>query len=458
MNGFSRIRVFVESNRGRFLEGLKEACSIPSISAEGNGLEEMAAWLESRFSDLGAKTERLEVPGSPAALLAEIPGNADRTLMIYDHYDVQPVDPIDLWDSPPFEPAERDDRVYARGVSDNKGDLIARLFAIETYREIFGDPPFSIKFFVEGEEETGSQHFEEICETFADRLAADDCVWEGGGFDHKGRPTIYFGCKGLLYVELTTKKLSGDQHSSIAGYAPSAAWELVRAIGSIKDDEGRIRIEGFYDGIDAPAPSEREMFDRVVFEEEPELARLEIEAFDRGLRGVAARNELFHEPTANIAGFHTGYTVPGASKTILPAEAMAKMDFRLVPSQDPHDIAEKLRRHLDRHGFGDVHVEVLGAEHPSKSSPETRLATSIIETTQAWFPIEPKIWPWMYATGPMHPISAGLGIPISSPPGVGRPDSRIHAPNENARVGDFLEVVGFTAAYLAAYAESPSAG
>src|SRR5919106_2278354 len=230
----------------------------------------MARWLEAQISELGAKTERLEVPGSPAALLAELPGASDRTLMVYDHYDVQPVDPIELWDSPPFEPDERDGRIYARGVSDNKGDLIARICAIETYREIYGEPPFNIKFFVEGEEETGSPHFEEICKTFADRLAADHCVWEGGGFDHKGRPTFYFGCKGLLYVELSCQKLSGDQHSSIAGYAPSAAWELIQALESIKDQEGRIQIEGFYEGAATPDSAERELFDRVVFEEEAE--------------------------------------------------------------------------------------------------------------------------------------------------------------------------------------------
>ena len=450
----AQIREHVQSNARKFIDLFNEALSVPSVSAEGQGLEEMAAWLEGNLTGIGAKVERLEVPDSPAALLGEISGSSNSTLMIYDHYDVQPVDPIELWDSPPFEPEERDGRIYARGASDNKGDLIARICAIETYREVFGDIPFTIKFFIEGEEETGSPHFEEICRKYAKRLEAEACVWEGGGFDHKGRPTMYFGCKGLLYVELVCNKLSGDQHSSIAGYTPSAAWRLVNAINTIKDESGRIQIDGFYDDVRPPTLAEKNAFERVVFEEEAELARLGVDQLDRGLTGASARDELFFESTANIAGLVSGYTVPNAAKTVLPAEARAKIDFRLVPNQDPADIAEKLRWHLVKNGFDDIEVSSLSAEYPSVSPMETDLARAIMDTAERWFPTEPKIWPWMYATGPMYPIAAGLGIPISSPPGVGRPDARVHAPNENARVDDFLEVIGFTAAYLRVYGQA----
>lgn len=447
----SAIRNHVEESLPRYLDLWKQACSISSVSTDSAGLEEMASWLERRLGELGAKVERLEVPGSPPALLGEMSGTGERTLMIYDHYDVQPVDPIELWDSPPFEPSEREGRLFARGAADNKGDLIARFCAIEAYRELNEDLPFNIKFFIEGEEETGSPHFEDICRKFANSLQADDCVWEGGGFDHKDRPTMYFGCKGLLYVEFNCRKLSGDQHSSIAGYAPSAAWQLIRAIASLRNDDGRISIDGFYDDVVEPTSEEKEMFQRVAFEEESERQRLGVDEFDRGLSGDRVREELFYQPTANVAGFESGFTAPGASKTVLPATAMAKMDFRLVPRQDPHDVADKLRKHLTAHGFDEVEVTVLGAEHPSKSSMDTALGRAVRRATEEWFPTEPKIWPWMYATGPMHPVAETLGVPICSPSGVGRPDSRVHAPNENARIDDFKEVLGFTVAYLQDY-------
>jgi acetylornithine deacetylase/succinyl-diaminopimelate desuccinylase-like protein len=454
-----KIRTLVEANGRRFVETLKEACSHPSISAEGLGLEQMSGWLEDRLLGMGAEVSRLEVAGAPPALLGWFPGSpaagstasADRTLMIYDHYDVQPVDPIDLWDSPPFEPAERDGRIYARGVADNKGDLVARLCALETYRELNGDPPFNIKFLVEGEEESGSLHFEQICRAHADRLQADHCVWEGWMIDHEGRPELVYGCKGLLYVELRCRKLAYDQHSSNAVYLPSAAWHLLRAVGSIKGPDGRVAIPGFYDDALPPDPRETPLLERLPFDEEAELARLGITSFADGLTGMKLREALMYDPTANIAGFVTGYTVPGASKTVLPAEAMAKLDFRLVPDQDAGDIAHKLRRHLERSGFADVEMEVTGEENPSRSPTDSILGRAIESEAAAWFPKEPVVWPLMPATGPMFPIARLLGIPICSPPGVTRPDSAIHAPNEQIRVDDFYDVIGYTTAYLEAY-------
>lgn len=452
MSDLSKIREHVETNSARFVDLLKEACSIPSVSTEGTGFEEMSGWLQTKLERLGASVQRLSVSGSPDALLGIIPGKGPRTLMIYDHYDVQPVDPIDLWLSPPFEPTERDGRVYARGAADNKGDLIARLCALETYRDLFGELPFTLKFFIEGEEESGSANFENICHTFAEELRSDDCVWEGGWFDHDGRPQMFYGCKGLLYVELTAKRLSGDQHSSIAVYAPSAAWELLRAVASLKDETGRITIEGFYDDVVEPGEKELELVRRIPFNEEATKKHLSIDKFVNDLTGEQLKRDLLYTPTCNIAGFTTGYGVPGASKTVLPAEAMAKLDFRLVPDQSAEDIGKKLQRHLEDHGFNDVKLEVLSGENPSRSPVDTPLGRATEAVAKEWFKQPLTVYPLMYATGPMYPIAQGLGIPICSPPGVGRPDSNLHAPNENARIGDYLDIIGYTAAYLDEYA------
>ncbi|HVE76095.1 MAG TPA: M20/M25/M40 family metallo-hydrolase [Actinomycetota bacterium] len=451
MTDYDEIRKHVEANSQTYLNSLKEACSIPSVSTEGTGFKEMADWLEQRLGGLGATVSRLSVDGSPEALLGVIPGSGDRTLMIYDHYDVQPVDPIDLWESPPFEPTERDGRMFARGAADNKGDLVARISALGIYKELVGDLPFTIKFFIEGEEESGSVHFEKICQKYASELASDDCVWEGGWFDLDGAPQMYFGCKGLLYIELNARKLSGDQHSSIAVYAPSAAWQLLRAVASIKDSDDSIIIEGFHDGVSEPTPEEVALVDKIPFNESATLESLGAESFLGGLTGTELKRNMIFTPTANIAGFHSGYGVPGASKTVLPAEAMAKLDFRLVPDQDAEDIAKKLMSHLERNGFGDVEVRVLSAQNPSRSPIDTKLGLAARNSAQKWFPKETAVFPQMWATGPMYPIAQGLGIPICSPPGVGRPDSNLHAPNEHCRIPDYLSIVGYTVAYLEEY-------
>ncbi|MGI8427262.1 MAG: M20/M25/M40 family metallo-hydrolase [Actinomycetota bacterium] len=458
MADYSSIRKVVDAHAARYIDSLKQACSIPSVSTEGKGIAEMTGWLQAKLETLGAEVRRLAVPGSAEALLAEFPAPAPasaRTLMIYDHYDVQPVDPIELWDSPPFEPTEKDGKIFARGAADNKGDLVARLCAIEAYKELYGDLPFNLKFFIEGEEESGSYNFDAICKKFAEDLKADDCVWEGAWLDLDGHPTVYYGCKGLLYLELRCKALSGDQHSSIAVYAPSAAWELLRAIGSLKDADGRIRVDGFFNDIVTPSPAEEKMIEEIPFNEQAMLESLGIAEFLDGLTGARLKKQMLYSPTINIAGFHTGYGVPGATKTVLPAEALAKLDLRLVPDQDAEDIAGKVRKHLESEGFGEIEVEVLSGENPSRSPRDSVLGKAAEKAAEGWFTQPRVVYPFMWATGPMHSIAQTLGIPICSPPGVGRPDSHLHAPNENCRVDDFLGVVGYTVAYLAEYGGTP---
>lgn len=452
MTDHERIRQAVVKSSGRFLQQLVEACAIPSVTTEGMGFADMTAWLEARLLDLGAKVSRLSVPGSPEALLGVFPGaDSERTLMIYDHYDVQPVDPLNLWDSPPFVPTERDGKLYARGAADNKGDLIARLAALEVYQELYGELPYNIKFFIEGEEESGSVYFEQICQAYAEELKADDCVWEGGWMDLDGRPEMYYGCKGLLYMELHHRAITGDQHSSVAVYAPSAAWHLLRAVASLKDAEDNIVVEGFHDKIVPPGPRETELLEAIPFNEEAMLQRLGITEFNKNLRGYDLKHEILYAPTANIAGFETGYTVPGGQKTVLPAEAMAKIDFRLVPDQDGTEIAGLVRRHLKEHGFGDIEVKVLSHENPSRSPLDSTLGRAAEAAAEGWFNDPVTIYPYMWATGPMFPIAQGLGIPICSPPGVGRPDSNLHAPNEHVHIADFFDIIGYTVAYLDEY-------
>ena len=245
------VREDIQKNSERYIGWLTEACSIPSLPEQPDGLVQMASWLESRFEELGADRERLPYPGAPDALLATL-GSGERSVLIYDHYDVQPVDPIELWDSKPFEPEIRDGVFFARGAADNKGDFDARLAALDVYRRVYGELPVLVKFLVEGEEETGSRSFPAIVERYGDKIKADGCIWEGTGIDHADRPELVFGAKGLAYVELTYRGLADDQHSSLAVVAPSPVWHLIEALSSMRSPDGKVLIEGFYDDVIQP--------------------------------------------------------------------------------------------------------------------------------------------------------------------------------------------------------------
>jgi acetylornithine deacetylase/succinyl-diaminopimelate desuccinylase-like protein len=424
---------------------------LSSLAGDPEGLDSAANWVEQKLKDVGAAVQRLTYNSAPDAVLGRI-GDGPRTVLIYDHYDVQPVDPLDLWESKPFDPEIRDGRLYARGCADNKGDLVARLAALEVFQKVHGELPVGVKFLVEGEEEVGSKNFETLITRYRDDLQADGCIWEGNGLDAQGRPAFVFGAKGLAYVELTYKGLSEDQHSAWAAHTPSPVWHMIEALCTLRAPDGRVLIDGFYDDVEEPTGQDLEMLRAVPFEEEAEKERLGIDSFVGGVTGFDLVKRYYFEPTCNIAGVMAGFTVPGASKTVLPKEALVKIDMRLVPKQDPDDIVAKLRKHLDARGFDDIHISTHSMEHPVRSPVDSLIGKASLEAAAEVFD-ETSVAPLMIGTGPMHPVAHSLGIPTVSPAGVTRPDSNIHAPNENIRIDDFVNIIEFTVAWLKKFGE-----
>jgi acetylornithine deacetylase/succinyl-diaminopimelate desuccinylase-like protein len=435
----SAVDAYVEKHSRRFIDELKELCSFPSISNHGrDAIQPARDWLADRLTRFTDRVETLEAGGMPA-LYAEVKGAGRRKLLLYEHYDVQPVDPIDLWTSPPFEPTESDGRIVARGVADDKADVMARIHALETLKEL-GDVPVTLRFLIEGEEEIGSETFEKIAHDHADKLLADGCLWESGtSFDDAGRPTLQFGCRGLVYVTLRVKLLDFDQHSGFASIYPSAAHYLVDTLASISDRNLNIKIDGFYDKVVKPTETDRRMMATIDPEVEKRRKLVGFETLVRDPKPDQVIEQMLFLPTCNIAGVTTGYQGPG-SKTVLPAEATAKLDFRLIPDQNPDEIMALLRKHLDRHGFEKVEIVAGEGEKPARSDPNSAIARTVIESVREMHS-EPVLWPFMPATGPMHPVVADLGVPTVLPVGVGRPDNRIHAPNENIHAADYINAV-----------------
>ncbi len=447
------IFAYIDQHLNDYVDQLVRLCRQPSVSAQGQGVVEAAHLLHDMMSAAEIRTRVVPVPRCDFPVVyGEMAGESPYTILFYNHYDVQPVEPLDLWTSPPFQPSIRDGRVYARGVSDNKGNIVARLAAIDAYRAVRGSLPASVKLCAEGEEETGSAHLLEFVRQHRDLLRADACIWEGGGQTWGGQPQVILGLKGILYVELEARGATRDIHSSWATVVPNPAWRLTWALRSLKGPDERILVPGFYAPAPPPPPAELDAV-RAMPSEDAELANsLGLPSFIQGLSGFEFRRRHLLEPTCTICGLASGYGGPG-SKTVLPSVARAKLDFRLVPDQRSEDILAKLKAHLANSGFDDVSVTELGGEEPARTpldAPFVRVASG---TAREVYGKEPVLVPTMAGSGPMYAFTDILGLPTVGC-GIEYPDARPHAPDENLRIEDFRLGIKHIVSILGRFADN----
>ena len=448
-----KFSAYVDANADRFIAQLQRLCSQPSVAAQGLGLWETAEMVLQILQNTGADARLIQVADAPPVVYGEV-GTGHKALIIYDHYDVQPPEPLDQWESPPFSSEIRQGFLFARGASDNKGDLLSRLQAVEAFQETIGELPLKVQFVFEGEEEVGSPHLTQfVAENRELLLGADGCLWEGGRKDMAGRPQIYMGLKGIMYVELRARGASRDLHSSWAPLVPNPVWRLVWALNTLKDEDDRITVDGLMDYVVEPPAEELDLLEKIPFEEDEIRKDYAIPRFLGDVEGVDALRNYLYAPTCTICGIKAGYIGEG-SKTVLPSEALAKLDFRLVPDLEPALILDLLRKHLDRRGFEDVEIIPMSGEHPAKSSPEAPIVRAAIEAARVVYGQEPAVYPLMAGSGPMYPLTQALGIPAVSGVGVGHAQSRIHAPNENIRLSDYIQAVKYNGEFIRIFAAS----
>ncbi len=447
------LREIVDGAREDLLDELREFLRMPSISAEAEasngGFRGYAEWVAGKLREAGAEARVEETDGHPV-VYAEV-GEGEKTLLSYGHYDVQPPDPLDLWESDPFEPQVRDGQLFARGVADDKGDVLARIQALRLYREQRGELPFKLKFLIEGEEEVGSPNLAPYVRANAGRLSADACLWEGSMKDEAGRPMIFCGTKGMAYVELRARGASHDLHSMYGGIAPNPAWRLVQALRTIKDEDGNITLDGLDELAAPPSEEDLEAIGRIPFDAGALKASWGVDAFDRDLSGEDALREMLLRPTANIAGIQSGYTGPG-SKTIVPSEAFVKMDFRLVAGQSPGPVVELLRSHLRKRGFGDVEVVDLHGVEVAKTPVDSPVVRTALETWEDLGHGDAAVYPTIGGSGPTALLTAELGVPTIMTGSVANVGSRLHSPNESVRLDDYFEAVSYFARFFERFA------
>ena len=431
-----KLKEYVDANIPRFSKDVMRLVSQPSVSAKKQGIEECASLVEKMLQEIGAKTKVLRQEGVAPLVYGEIRSNkSSKTVMFYNHYDVQPEEPLELWKSAPFMPEIRDGILYGRGAADDKGELVSRLKLIESYMKVRGEPPCNVKFCFEGEEEVGSVHLHDYVSKNKELFKSDGVIWEFGETDLEGRPYVSLGMKGMIYLELIVKSLDADQHSSTAAVLPSAPWRMVRLLNTVKDENERILVPGWYDAVENLTEEELELISQSVFDEKEYLSSHGAKAFVGGMGIDQVKKALVQRPTANIAGAWAGYLGPG-SKTVLPKEMHCKMDFRLVPEQDPDDLLRKLRAHLDKNGFGDVEIKLESMEPAARTSSKDPLAKAAIKAGQELYGKKPNVEVSSPGTGPLYIFTRDYNASVISI-GVSSTDSGMHAPNERLRLDYF---------------------
>lgn len=432
------------------IDDLSELVKIPSVSARGQDLNDCAAKVESLLAQEGFQTEI--IPGEVGPFVVAEIGEGPFTLLIYNHYDVQPEEPIELWTNSPFILTERDGRLYGRGSADDKGEFVSRLAGWRKF--ISENPkglPYRIIWIVEGEEEIGSPSLAKFLLARFPSLKADLCWWEFGEIDSQGHPIVLMGFKGITAIELRCRTAHADLHSSFGAIFDNPIWRIAAAVASMRDKSGRVLIDGFND----PIPCVSEEVEDLVASPPYSLASLKAATGAKRVLSAADETNFYRklnlEPCLNVNGISGGYTGKGA-KTVLPSFATAKLDFRLVPNQQPLEVVEQVRKHLDKHGFEDVDVIVHDAEVQAVRSNHDHWAVQIgIELLKRHFGKNPIIQPSSPASGLAHPFVNDMGATLFGA-GLTHHGAMLHSPDENIIIDQFEKMINFSADFFHAIA------
>ncbi len=449
---------FVESNKQRFLEELKEFLRIPSISTLPENQPDIAR--AAQFVADSLKTAGLEnieiIPTAKHPLVyadwLHAPGKP--TVLCYGHYDVQPPDPLELWHTPPFEPTERDGNLYARGSADDKGQFYMHVKAVEALRAVNGTLPVNLRFLVEGEEEIGGESIAKFVAQNPEKLKADVALVSDTALYAEGIPTLCIGLRGLVYTEIEATGPMRDLHSGLyGGAAPNAVFGLVELLGKLKDANGHINVPNIYDDVQPPAPAEKKSWESLPFSEDDFLKKEVGSTQLTGEPGYSVLEKVWARPTLEVHGIAGGFTGGGA-KTVIPAKATAKVSIRLVPNQDPEKVVASLKQFVkDSTPAGiTTEVRVLSAGPGLMVNPE-HPAIQVAAKAFGEMLKRPTVF---IRSGGSIPIvgdfARNLGIPTILM-GFGLPDDGLHSPNEKYKIDNYYTGIMTIAHFFEQYGQ-----
>jgi acetylornithine deacetylase/succinyl-diaminopimelate desuccinylase-like protein len=442
---------FINVNRDRYLDELKALLAIPSISAlpeHAGDVKRCAEWCGDEMRRIGLQNVRLiETPGNPVVYGDWLGAQGAPTILFYGHYDVQPVDPLDLWESPPFEATVRDGEIYARGSADDKGQVFMHLKAVEAHLKENGRLPVNIKFILEGEEEVGSAHLDDFVKAHKDDLNANVVVISDSAMFARGVPSICYGLRGLVYFQIDMRGSNTDLHSgSFGGAVANPAFVLAQVIAQMKDRGGRIKIPGFYDDVRPLSDEERQAWAQLPFNEKKYKKDFGIPKLF-GESGYTTLERTWARPTFEVNGLLSGFTGEGA-KTVLPAVSMAKISMRLVPDQDPDKIAALFDAYVRKITPKTVDLKVtrMHGGKPWMTAYDNQFVQAAARAIERGFGRKPVFTREGGSIPVVSTFQEELGLP-SVLFGVGLPDENAHAPNEKLDLSNFHNGI-IASAYL----------
>lgn len=435
-----------------YFEVLRTLISKKSIFAQQIGLKEVATYLGEIFTAAGAKVTVDDSYTAPFVIAKFFSPNPDaKTIIFYNHYDTVPADNDQPWTDDPFTLSVHYGTMYGRGVDDDKGHITARLTALRKYIREKGDLPVNITFIIEGAEESASTDLDKYLAKHKKHLCgADLLVWEQGTRNHLGELEISGGNKGIVTFDMVVKSADVDIHSSYGGVIDSAAWYLINGISSLRDQEGRILVDGLYDQVQEPNERELALIERYANKTAGEVTEI------YGLTLPTLKEErseflrrFYFEPALNIEGISTGYQGQGV-KTILPAEARAKMEVRLVPGLEPKDVLDKIGQQLEKNGFGKIELVYTLGEMSYRSDMSAPSILNVIELAQKFYQEGVCVLPTTAGTGPMHTVFEALEVPMAAF-GIGNANSRDHGGDENVKIADYYTHIELIKELIASY-------
>ena len=432
---------FINVNRERYLDELKALLAIPSISAlpeHAGDVRRCAEWCGDEMRRIGLEHVRLiDTPGNPVVYGDWLGAPEAPTILFYGHYDVQPVDPLDLWESPPFEATIRDGEIYARGAADDKGQVFMHFKAVEAHLKQHGRLPVNIKFIVEGEEEVGSVNLDNFIRAHKDDLKADVVVISDSGMFARGVPSICYGLRGLVYFQIDLRGSNTDLHSgSFGGALANPGFVLAQMLAQMKDRGGHIRIPGFYDEVVPLKDEERQAWASLPFNEKQYKKAFGIPRL-QGETDYTTLERTWARPTFEVNGLLSGFTGEGA-KTVLPAVAMAKVSMRLVPNQHPDTIADLFEAYVKKVAPKTVELKVtrMHGGKPWMTAYDNPYVQAAGRAIERGFGKKPVFTREGGSIPVVSTFEEELGLP-SVLFGVGLPDENAHAPNEKLDLGNF---------------------
>lgn len=449
MDFISQIKKYVSEHEQQFIAGLLQFLSQPSVSTTGQGINETVTFLKDQLKRLGFEARILKIGSANPVVYGERGGSdASSCICIYGHYDVQDPDPLSEWLSDPFKPEIRNGLIFARGATDDKGNLFANLKAAETIYSIFPELPLRLKFFFEGEEEIGSPHLRSYLKQFSDLLEAEATILCDRGVHETGRPQIYLGNKGLVSVKVCCRRAIRDVHSGHAPLIPSSAWDLIRMLDSLKDPKGKIRIPGYYDRVAPPTDQELRLLRTIPFDPAQFRQRYGVSKTLAEGSGIDFLKKLLFEPTANISGLKAGW-MGGQPKTIIPREALAYLDFRLVRDQTASEAVDQITHVIDDSPFGPFDADISPRFDEYRCNPTDRWVRLAMKAARDVTGKEPVVWPLLDGSGPLYWFHQYLGGPTFII-GLGAPfeTANTHAPNENIGIDNYLTGIAQMAVLL----------